>query len=229
MANLIALVGQSGSGKSYSLRNLNPEETIIINVANKPFPWKGWKNQYQAGKNYIEASQAPQIIKALKAAAEKASTKTIVIEDYQYIMAFKYLATVHQKGYDKFNEIADAGFGPVNVARGLRNDIDVIFCCHEQYDTERDLLRIKTSGKLVDSHINLEGMFTVVLFTHTSVDPEGKREYRFLTNDGLNTTAKSPPDMFPLPYIPNDMKYALQCIRGYYEGTEVPPLEEINF
>jgi hypothetical protein len=219
MANLIAIVGEPGTGKSYSLRSLDPEETVIISVAGKPLPIRGWKKKYLPKKNYFETSNHIDVIKILKNRAEQDWVKNIVIDDARYLMSFKFMELKHLSGYDKFNDIGDAGFGPVNVARKLPGDKNIIFAYHpttpEKYDEK---IRIHTSGKLVDNHIQLDGMFTIELFTNVRMDDNDNVHYEFLTNDGVRTCAKSPPGMFEDQLIPNDMKFVLEKVHEYYEG-----------
>lgn len=231
MANLIGIVAPSGFGKSTSLvpseslgiKGLNPKETVIINVAGKPLPMKGFRSMYPADKlisdggNYVETSDSKTICDILNYInTERKDIKNIVIDDTQYLMSFLYMSKAKDKGFDKFNEIAQAGFNPINVARSLRHDLNVIVTYHqEKGDDGRD--KIKTVGKMVDNAISLEGLFTVILYAHVEKDlKSGKTEYKFMTNTDGNNTAKSPVGMFPSQFIPNDMGYVLDRMNEYY-------------
>lgn len=238
MANVIALVGPSGAGKSTSLFSdkeinligLDPKETFIINVANKPFPSMGWKKLYKQvsqdhkenvkqGGNYLETSDVNIIVDTMIGINEvRKDIKNIVIEDYQYIMSFIFMEKAREKGYDKFNEIAAAGFKPINTARSLRPDINFIATFHQEKGDD-GILKIKTTGKMIDNAITLEGLFTVVLFAISQKDPSSKTiEHVFMTNTDGSNTAKSPRGMFKDQFIPNDMGYVLQTVNKYYEG-----------
>ena len=113
MAQSVLVIADSGTGKSTSIRNLNPKETFIINIANKPLPFKGWKSKYkQISKdnpsgNLTAASTAAGIVKALKHVNDKMpDIKTIVVDDWQYMSSFEYFDRAQEKGYDKFTQIA---------------------------------------------------------------------------------------------------------------------------
>lgn len=231
MANLIGLVAPSGFGKSSSLvpneelkiKGLNPKETVIINVAGKPLPMKGFRSLYPSDKmlsdggNYLESSDSKVICDALQyISKDRKEIKNVVIDDAQYLMAFMFMSKAKEKGFDKFNEIAQTGFNPINVARTLRSDLNVIITYHqEKGDDGRD--KIKTVGKMVDNAISLEGLFTVILYATVERDMKsGKTEYRFMTNTDGNNTAKSPVGMFPSQFIPNDMGYVLDKMNEYY-------------
>lgn len=219
MAHLIAIVGEPGTGKSYSLRTLDPAVTVVISVAGKPLPIQGWKKKYIPNKNLFETSNQQTINKVFKAFANSDKYKNLVIDDARYLMSFKFMEKKHEPGYDKFGDIADAGWLPVNIARKIPGDKNVIFTYHpttpERYDEK---IRIHTSGKLVDNYIQLDGMFTIELFTQVTRDDDGNVHYHFLTNDGVQTLAKSPPGMFEDKLIPNDMQFVLDKIQEFQEG-----------
>lgn len=239
MANLIALVAPSGSGKSSSLfpeeglkiKGLNPKETFIINVAGKPLPVRGWKQMYKSvstdlvenvkgGGNYWETSDVNAICNILMGIDKvRPDIKNVVIDDYQYLMSFIYMQKAREKGYDKFNEIAAAGFKPIDVARGMRNDINFITIFHQEKGDD-GVFKIKTTGKMIDNAITLEGLFTVVLFATVQRDPNSRNiEYLFMTNSDGTNTAKSPYGMFKQLFVPNDMGLVLDTVKSYYEGT----------
>lgn len=230
MAELVAIVGPSGEGKSTSIGNipelgikgLNPEETVIFNVSGKPLPFKGWRKKYHGlvseGGNYVDTSDAVTIRDImLYINEERKDIKNIVLEDYQYIMGFEVMARAREKGYDKWNAIAETGFLPVRAARDMRDGLRVFCLFHDEAD-DKGSRKIKTAGKMIDSAITMEGLFTVVLYTRVTKNPDGKIEHKFQTNNDGSNSAKSPFGMFSQLYINNDLGYVAEQIEKYYSG-----------
>lgn len=214
MGILAFVLGRSGTGKSYSLRNFDPNEVEVINVQGKILPFKG------AGKfNLINTDDADAIVDEIKAAAKK--YKKIVVDDFQYVMANEFMRRSAEKGYDKFTEIGRHAWDIANVVRELPNDVIVYVMCHTDTDQE-GFERLKTIGKLLDDKIVLEGMSTIVLKTSVS---DGK--YYFLTQNNGKDTTKSPAGMFPTYAIENDLKYVDDKIRNYYEIGDFKSDEEM--
>jgi hypothetical protein len=214
MGILSFVLGRSGTGKSYSLRNFDPSEVEVINVQGKILPFKG------AGKfNLINTDDADEIVDAIKDAAKK--YKKIVVDDFQYVMANEFMRRSAEKGYDKFTEIGRHAWDIANVVRELPNDVIVYVMCHTDTDQE-GFERLKTIGKLLDDKIVLEGMSTIVLKTSVS---DGK--YYFLTQNNGKDTTKSPAGMFPTYAIENDLKYVDDKIRNYYEIGDFKSDEEM--
>ena len=156
MANLIAIVGASGSGKSTSIRNLNPEETFIINVASKPLPFKGWKTNYTSWNkenpkgNLVNTSDVGIIGKIMSHIDKnRPEIKNVVIEDSQYLMGFEAMDRAKEKGVEKFPDIAQKFYSVLKTAIGLRDDLNVIVTCHSENTGTADYpqLKIKTLGK----------------------------------------------------------------------------------
>lgn len=225
MSVLVAIVGQSGTGKSTSMRHLNPQETIIINVANKPLPFKGWKSNYKAGKlsegaNYINTENPSTMIQALNYInSSLPNIKHVVIDDFQYVMAFEFMAKANEKGFDKFTSMAKNAFDVINTAKNLhRDDLIIFISCHEETTNEnfQPKRKIKTIGKLIDDKITLEGLFSIVLFTEVKVENGKKPEYYFVTQTDGITTAKSPEGMFEDILIPNDLSFVSSQIYKYF-------------
>lgn len=214
MGILAFILGRSGTGKSYSLRNFDPNEVEIINVQGKILPFKG------AGKfNLINTDDADAIVDEIKVAAKK--YKKIVVDDFQYVMANEFMRRSSEKGFDKFTEIGRHAWDIANVVRELPSDVIVYVMCHTDTDQE-GFERLKTIGKLLDDKIVLEGMSTIVLKTSVS---DGK--YYFLTQNNGKDTTKSPAGMFPTYAIENDLKYVDDKIRNYYEIGDFKSDEEM--
>lgn len=231
MANLIAIVGKPGSGKSTSIMpnieaeitGLDPKETVIINVAGKPLPARGANKLFPIGRIADGGRQVltgdPNVIsQIIKQIDEKhPEIKNVVVDDAGYLQSFLFMEKVREKGYDKFNEIAEAAYKPIKAAKEVkRSDLNVVFIYHEDENTDGSK-KIKSSGKMIEQYITLEGMFTVVLFTKTFYDMANKKtNYVFVTNGDGNNSAKSPIGMFPTLEINNDLGQVLNTINNYY-------------
>lgn len=196
----VLILGESGSGKSCSLRNFNKDEVVIYNVAGKPFPFKGKFNK-------IDNATYQQI----KANMSKKNFKKYVIDDSQFLMAFALFNKVKETGYNKFTEIAVDFKNLIDfVIKEMPSDTIVYFLHHTETN-ENGKIKAKTSGKMLDNQLTLEGLFTIVLLAKT----DGKEHYFETQSDGF-TTCKSPMDMLDLK-IDNDLKMVDEKIREYYE------------
>lgn len=201
MSTVTLILGKSGSGKSASLRNLNPEETGLIQVISKPLPFKskGWKTY--ASDNW------QNIIGMCK----KAKAKILVIDDYQYVMANEFMRRAQEKNYEKFTEIGQHTWFLLNELSSLPSDVRVYILSHTE-ETDDGQVKMKTIGRLLDDKITLEGMVTIVLRT---VVTDG--QYFFATkNNGLDTT-KSPMGLFDSDLIDNDLALVDKAICEYYD------------
>jgi|32_taG_2_1085360.scaffolds.fasta_scaffold01372_15 hypothetical protein len=224
MSTLVGIVGQSGTGKSTSIETLNPKETVIINVSNKPLPFKGWKSNYTQGKlsegaNYISTDVAATIVQALKYISDnRPEIKYVIIDDLQYLMSFEFMAKAKEKGFEKFTDIGKNTFDVLNASRQLRDDLIIFAIYHEESTSENfnPKRKIKTIGKLLDDKITLEGLFTIVFFTEVKIEEDQKPHYYFVTQTDGVTTAKSPRGMFDELLIPNDLSFVSTKINEYY-------------
>lgn len=143
MAQSTLIIAESGSGKSTSIRNLEPKETFIINIANKPLPFRGWKKNYtQISKsnpngNMTSASSANGVVKAMKHVSEKMPhVKNLIIDDLQYMSSFEYFDRANEKGYDKFTQIAANLAQVAKLPKDLRDDLYVFFLTHSEDATD---------------------------------------------------------------------------------------------
>lgn len=228
----IAIVGETGKGKStsvyknekFGIMGLDPKDTYYINVSGKPLPFKGGDKIFRPtgtipdGRRQSKISTASEIIKTIKKIANEYSStiKNIVIDDAQYLQSFYFMEKAKEKGFDKFVEIGLIGYEVIKTCLELSSSkIKVFFMYHEE-DTNSGKRKIKTSGKLVDQHMTLEGLFTIVLFCETSFDSDGKLKYGFATQTNGYTTAKSPIDMFDDYLILNDLGFVAKKVDEYY-------------
>lgn len=196
----ILVLGESGTGKSASLRNFQPEEVGVVNVCGKPLPFRSRIETFKSD-DYL------QIEKALKASPKKA----LVIDDCQYLMANEFMRTAKINGYQKFTDIAQNFWTLVRlVIDELPEDVLVYFLGHIERDANGNE-KFKTIGKMLDEKITVEGMFTVVLKTYVR---DGL--YQFSTRNSGADTVKTPIGLFEEPYIDNDLKAVDAAIREYY-------------
>ena len=209
MAEKLLIMGESGTGKSTSLRNCDPETTAVVNPVGKPLPFKG------SGKFTMlnGETDARKICKWMKEQAA-AGKKLLVVDDFQYILAVPYMNRIKESGWDKYNDFGANYFDIIQVCNDLPADVVVAYMTHlETLDT--GLTTVKLIGKLLREKITIEGLFTVVLRTGVN---EGK--YYFFTQNSGKDTVKSPMGLFPAYAIDNDLAYVVDKIRNYYEiGT----------
>ena len=194
----VLILGESGSGKSTSLRNFNEDEIGIFNVASKPLPFRK-KLPTANNANYRS------IMKGLSAP----KLKRYAIDDSQYLMTFESFERVGEKGYEKFTQFALSFYSLIQfVIKNTPEDVIVYFLHHCEM-SENGKIKAKTIGKMLDTQLTLEGLFSIVLLCKT----DGGKYYFETQSDG-NTTAKSPIDMFEKE-IDNDLKFVDGTIREY--------------
>lgn len=213
MSKVICVAGESGSGKTTSMRNLDPKTTFYIDCDKKGLSWKGWRNQYNAeNKNYMATDMVETVNAILKKINDgQEHIKTVIIDTINGLMVADEMRRAKEKGYDKWVDLAACVWDLVCNCHALRSDLTVIFTAHTQ--TERDesgyaFTRIKTSGKKLDK-IVLESKFTTVLMTKV-VDGE----YLFETHAN-NSTAKSPLGAFDSDEIPNDIVEVIKALEEF--------------
>ena len=220
-SKLIGIVGSTGTGKSTSIKFLDSKETYIINTAKKELPFKGADKLYNAeSKNYKEVDDITEITRLLKTISEKAPhVKTVVIEDSNYMMSFRMAEKATEVGFTKFTILAKDMVELFREARKLRDDLKVFYFTHpETIEDGGEIVgyRIKTSGKMLDNQINLEGLFTICLYTHVEEQKDGSASYNFVTNRFKKYPAKSPEGMFTEVKIPNNLQMVVDTIDQYY-------------
>lgn len=220
-SKLIGIVGPTGTGKSTSIKHLDPKETYIINVAKKELPFKGSEKLYNTeNKNYKEVDDANEITRLLKTISEKAPhIKNIVIEDSNYIMGFNIVAKATEVGFTKFSLMAKDMVDLFREARKLRDDLKVFYFTHpETIEDGGEIIgyKIKTAGKMIDNQVLLEGLLTVCLYTYVEENKDGTTNYQFVTNRFRKYPAKSPDGMFEDIKIPNNLQLVVNKIDEYY-------------
>ena len=220
-SKLIGIVGPTGTGKSTSIKHLDPKETYIINVAKKELPFKGAEKLYNSeNKNYKEVDDAIEITRLLRTISEKAPhIKNIIIEDSNYIMGFNIVSKADQVGFTKFSLMAKDMMELFREARRLRDDLKIFYFSHpETIEDSGEIVgyKIKTAGKLIDNQIVLEGLLTICLYTNVDESKDGTATYSFVTNRYKKYPAKSPDGMFADVKIPNNLQLVADTIDEYY-------------
>ena len=213
---LILCIGKSGRGKSTAIRNLDPQETFLINILGKPLPFpKG--GRYQEKDNMLVSTDAAKIRSTMMEVSRNEKWRNLVIDDGHYVMATEFMSKALEKGYEKFTMMAKNIFEIVLLTTKLRPGLKVFFLTHEEdTGTER---KMKTLGKLLDDKVTLEGLSSIVLFAEVFSEND-KQMYYFATQSNGYTTAKSPFDMFP-PRVPNDLELVSKRIDEYYSGIDL--------
>ena len=195
----VLILGASGSGKSASLRNFEPTEIGIYNVASKPLPFR----KQMLLVNHVSYDRITASLRANK-------LKCYAIDDSQYLMTFDGFRRAKEKSYDKFTDFALNFYNLIQSAVLETSDDTVIYFLHHIDRDENGYIKAKTLGKMLDNQLTLEGMFAIVLLAET----DGKEHWFTTQSNGMNP-AKSPMGMFPLK-IDNDLKFVDTTIREYY-------------
>ena len=215
MAKVIGIMGESGSGKTTSMRNLDPNTTYYIDCDKKGLSWKGWREQYSEKKlNYWKTyfvETVDELFDKINSEEKFKKIKVIVVDTLNGLMVADEVRRMKEKGYDKWMDLAQCVWGLLDKAQGLRDDLTVIFVCHSQTQKEDDgytFTRIKTSGKKLDK-LSIETKLTTVLYA-TCKDGN----YVFETHAN-KSTAKSPLGAFEQNEIPNDITKVLDALKDY--------------
>ena len=193
------IYGQSGTGKSTSMRNFTNDEVAVINVSGKPLPFRSKLTTYDTD-SYTKISSA----------LNKIERKSIVIDDATYLMVNEFMRTAKVAGYQKYTDMAVNFNSLVAQASQLASDKIVYFLGHSDLKDD-GTEHFKTIGKMLDNYVTVEGKFTIVLKT---VVQDGK--YYFSTHNSGQDTVKSPLGMFEDNYVDNDLKAVDTIIREYY-------------
>lgn len=207
MSTVTMILGQSGTGKSTSLRNLNPDDVLLIQAVRKPLPFRSaaWKPLKEGGC-VIKQTNAENIRKLLTTTDKD----IIIIDDFQYIMAAEFMNRALEKGFDKFTEMAKNAYDILTTAMNLADHKRVYILSHTE-ESESGKTKIKTIGKLLDEKITLEGLVTIVLQTAVV-----NGNYIFMTKNNGQNTVKSPMDLFEDEHIENDLKAVDKAICEYW-------------
>lgn len=225
MSNLVIILGSSGAGKSTSIKTLNPQETVVLNVLGKDLPFKGSRANYtREKKNLIQSSKWDSIAAMMQSiSSNMPDIHNIVIDDAIYIMRTEFFDRSKEKGFDKYNELADHFRKIIAIGNSLREDITVFMMLHtETLEADGSVIGYKAStvGKLLDKMYNPLESVSITLFAQPKYDDKGKPEFGFWTHpmkvNGIEIPAKSPSEMFEEDFIPNSLQLVLDKMHEYY-------------
>lgn len=238
MATGILVIGESGAGKSTSIRNLDPKKTFIISILGKDLPFKGWKKKYtemeiewtqeanssnfkpvpkKAGNHYCVpddryAWARVEILLDLILNNKKSMFETIIIDDFGYLIVNEFLHRAYETGYNKFTELAKHIKDVISSIK-KNNDTNktVVFMAQPQTHSETGFRKIKTVGKLLDDQVHIEGLFTNVLFANV-IDSK-----HIFETKADNSSAKTPYGAFKEDHIDNDLAEVIKRLKEYSE------------
>ena len=203
------ILGESGTGKSTSMRSMNPAETLLIQAIKKPLPFRssGWKYLSKEGGNILVCDQSAQII----AAMHKTQRPIIVIDDFQYILANEFMRRTDERGFDKYTDIGKHAWDILCAASSLPDHVRVYILSHTE-TSESGRVKAKTIGRMLDEKITIEGMFSIVM--RTSII---NGQYLFSTKNNGSDTVKTPLGLFDADHIDNDLAAVDAAIVDYYQ------------
>jgi hypothetical protein len=222
MAEKILIMGESGTGKSTSIRNCDPSITAIVNPVGKPLPFRGSKKFTTLNGE----TDSDKIVDFMRKQADNGK-KIIIVDDFQYILAIPYMNRIKENGWEKWNDFGENYFKVIDICKDLPDDVCVYYLTHCE-TLDNGLTTVKLIGRLLREKITIEGLFTIVLRTGVS---EGK--YYFFTQNSGKDTVKSPMGMFDAFSVDNDLAYIDAKIRNYYEfddaksDAEIAKLDEV--
>ena len=212
----VLIIGRSGSGKTYSLKNFSPDEVGVISVEKGRLPFKTDIKTVRvpADPTGGQAKDAAQLNAAkyswIMRAIQNSKVKSVVIDDSQYLLVNELFDRTYEKGYDKFTSMAQKFRDLIHFVNDLEDDEKIVYFLHHSELDSDGREKVKTIGKMLDEKLTVEGCFDIVLYC---------QDHKFFTQSNGQSTAKTPEDMFPLE-IPNDLKAVDVAIREYY-GLEV--------
>lgn len=210
-SNLVIIIGESGMGKSSSIRSLDDSETFLINPLRKRLPFR-CANYCAEEKNYMETESYNEIIAGIRIVNEdRAHVTSIVIDDFSFLMNIEFMNKCLETGFQKFTNMAKNVFDLMQACRGLREDLDVFLMCHTEQD-HAGVLKPKTVGKMTADYVGIAERSAVVL--HSRVVDE---QYCFQTQHNGIHMAKTPMGMFDKLQIENDLKYVKEKMKTYYQ------------
>ena len=231
MSNVICLAGWSNSGKSTSLKYLDPAETFIISCTNKQLQIPGFRKKYPKvavvdGKltgNWYVSNQYDKITNILKLVSKNRSDiKTVVIDDINYCLSNEIMENATVKGFEKFTQQAKNYYDLITTAHNLRDDLTVVIISHIINDgTDLEpAYKLYSSGKMLDKTVNLDGLFSYIIYTDKFVDENGEVQYRFMTRTNGNDTCRTVAGCFEDKYIEPNMKLVIDTINKFENEEE---------
>ena len=224
MGKILIVLGPTGSGKSRSVKNLNPKETIVINVLKKDLPFRGSATSYQWNANMFALDKWDEVAPFISTVSnDVAAVKTIIIDDARFIMEKEFMKRAKEVGYTKFTEYAQHFHSIIEAAEQARTDLKVVLMLHDD-DVMNDKTivgkKAKLVGQMVEVHYNPIEVVSICLYCSPSFDKNNKPVFQFYTQkalvNGVEIPAKTPEEMFPTETIPNDLSLVFKAMEEYY-------------
>ena len=230
-SSVIVLAGESNSGKSTSFKYLDPAKTVIISCTNKQLQIPGFRKKYQKmsvvdGKlvgNWLVSNSYEQITKMLTVISKtRNDISTIVIDDINYLMSNEIMQNALVKGFEKFTTQAKNYYDMFATAQNLRDDLTVVLVSHIVNDgTDMDPhYKLYSSGKMLDRTVNLDGLFSYIIYSERYVDENDEVKYRFKTRTDGNDTCRSVAGCFPEKYIEPNLLDVIETINKFENGED---------
>ena len=225
MANIAIILGKSGSGKSTSIKGLNPKDTVVINTLRKRLPFKGSNSLYNAeNKNLFNIDDYAKITTYLQSISANATyVKNVILDDIIYVMRKEYFKRAKETGYGKYTDLAAHFQQIISTCESLRDDLNVFFLLHSEDVISDNVLtgyKVSTIGKLLDNQYNPVEVVPMVLYSSIKYDEKGVPSYGFYTHafkeGSVEIPAKSPDGMFTEDRIPNDLGIVAKAMQEYY-------------
>lgn len=219
------ILGPSGTGKSTSIKGLDPKETVVLNVLRKRLPFKGSGSIYNVeNKNLFNVDEHTQIVNLLNSIDQKAPhVKNVIVEDMTYVMRKEYFKRAKETGYGKYTELAQHFQQVISTCENMRDNINVFFILHsEAIVSDKAIIgyKVSTIGAMIDNQYNPVEVVPMVLYSAIKYDEKGVATYGFYTHrcmEGIvEIPAKSPADMFESDFIPNDLGLVVKAMNEYY-------------
>ena len=224
MANIVMVLGPSGTGKSSSIKGLDPKETVVFNTLKKRLPFKGSRALYnEENKNLFEITDYDKLISFLGGIDKKAlNVRNVVLDDSIFIMRKEYFDRAKESGFNKFTDLAIHFQKIIKTCESMRDDLNVFFILHSEpviSDNSIVTYKVSTVGKLLDQQYNPIEVVPMVLYSAIQYK-DNKPVYGFYTHavmdKGAIIPAKTPDEMFDEDFIPNDLGQVVKAMDEYY-------------
>lgn len=231
MSNVICLAGLSNSGKSTSIKYLDPSSTFIISCTNKQLQIPGFRKKYpkfeiKDGKplgNWYISHNYEQIDKVLNVISKyRTDIKVVVIDDINYCLSGEIMDNALVKGFEKFTLQAKNYYDLIMNAQSLRDDLTVVLISHIINDgTDLDpAWKMYSSGKMLDKTVNIDGLFSYIIYSERYLDDAGEVQYRFKTRTDGNDTCRSVAGCFEEKYVEPNLQQIIETINQFENGDE---------
>lgn len=216
---LVLVEGVPASGKSTSIRTLNPETTFIIDCTGKGLSWVGWDKSYVSKKNYGVTHEPDKIIKTIDTIDKNkdfAHINTLIIDDFQYSQSFTFMPEIKNKGYEKFNTVASNNFNIFMRLNKTRDDLFCVVMSHTESYTDVDggtREKFKTIGKATDVYMDIDGLVSNIMYATKELESDGSIGYYFYS-EKLGTSARALLGLWETSKIPNDLELVRKKLMG---------------